>query len=640
MKLPFSFFKTLCFLIPFFAVPLGFAVESTPGAEAAITQALAAHLDQDLQWQNLLNYRRDFLFWKRSQADNPLFFLGKNPWSPREELVATLKTFFDSNWSLPSPDGTQNEKAICVFPGRFLYLKRKLPQVPWPQAACPRFENLRGILNARSVTYVFSSYYINNPSSAFGHSFLRLNRADNSRDGKRFELIDFGLGYAALPTTTNGVLYSFMGIAGFFKGRFETSPYYFKVREYSDFENRDLWEYDLNLTPDEVELLVAHAYELNAAGFDYLYFTENCAYRILAILDAVRPSLHLVDQSKYAVIPGDTVKLVANAPGLTKERHYRPSSRAIFAARLETLTAELKKRLRLFSQDEDGAKLVQNATPEEAQKLLDAAMDFIDFRYAEEVLKETGHFPLKKKILLKRSEVNLISPVLAVPTPLTQAPDQSHGSGRWSFGWQSDHGEKGLSLAHRFALHDLLDPAVGYSPDSEIEMLNLRFSWKQEGNHRFQAEDLTWVDIVSLIPWDDFNRGLSWRLKFASERSYATQCQKASCLPLILDGGVGVSAEWSSFLWSAWLKEALATSPQFRDNKWIPGAGPALLARYRWSPRATLLAEAWYRYDLGALKNEIWQGRLQTQWNFTKDWGLRLSTREDRQYRLELNISY
>ena len=59
----------LCALI---LVPFYSSAESS--AEDVIHQALALKLDQDQQWWNLLNYRRDFFWEKRSQADSPLFF--------------------------------------------------------------------------------------------------------------------------------------------------------------------------------------------------------------------------------------------------------------------------------------------------------------------------------------------------------------------------------------------------------------------------------------------------------------------------------------------------------------------------------------------------------------------------------------
>src|SRR5205085_2119317 len=91
------------------------------------------------------------------------------------------------------------------------------------------------------------------------------------------DLLDYGVDYSATADTSNPVLYAFKGIFGFFPGTFHIFPYYYKVREYNDYESRDLWEYDLSLTPQQVTMLVAHLYELGATYFDYYYIDENCS---------------------------------------------------------------------------------------------------------------------------------------------------------------------------------------------------------------------------------------------------------------------------------------------------------------------------------------------------------------------------
>ena len=72
---------------------------------------------------------------------------------------------------------------------------------------------------------------------------------------------------------------------------FHALPYFYKVREYNDYESRDLWEYDLNLSPRAVAMLVAHLWELGSTYFDYFYLSENCSYHSLAVLGVAEPSL-------------------------------------------------------------------------------------------------------------------------------------------------------------------------------------------------------------------------------------------------------------------------------------------------------------------------------------------------------------
>lgn len=626
------------FILILLLSPLSKAADST--ADAVIQRALELKLDQDQQWMNLLNYRRDYYFWKRSQADSPKFFLSeKGRWSPREELITMIRQIYNPQFTEKSPDGTLDERAQCLFPGRFLWLQRKLKNVHWPDLRCQRFDNFKNILDTHSVTYVFSSYFLNNPSSAYGHSFLRLNRGAHSQEGKRFELIDFGVGYSAIPTTSNAFLYSLAGIFGFFPGRFEANPYYYKVREYNDFENRDLWEYDLNMTQDEVELLVAHVYELDRGGFDYIYTSENCAYRILAALDAVRPSWNLIPRTKVEVIPSDTIRLVYTTPGMVSAVHYRPSSRAIFMTRLESLPRNLQKAVKQFSVDENIEALVANRSESEKQQLLDTAMDFVDFKFADDVLKEKGRHALKKQILMKRSEVSLSSPPLAVPAPVSESPGVAHESSRFHLGYLNREASSFLTFGHSFALHSLLDPVIGYPVNSQIEMVNFDLSWNTDQSRSLQVEEFNLVNIVSLSPSTDFNTTSSWRFQFALKRVYKDDCQ--NCLPLVLGGGMGYSKEFAPGLVAGlWLRGAVAYSPEFYGDRIVPGLGPAFLGRYYYSDKVSVLAEAFYRYDYRAQRPDVREASLGTQFHFTKDFGLRFSAFSDRQYRAEFEYYY
>lgn len=609
-------------------------------ADEVVAQALQLKLDQDQQWWNLLNYRRDFFWEKQSQADSPLFFFAKDgKTSPRDELTEYIRAVFNPEVLRKAPDADLKERAQCVFPGRLLYLKSKMPGVVWPSVTCQRFENFRGILDAHSATYVFSSYYMNNPASAYGHSFLRLNRGTFASGEKKYELIDFGVGFSGVPEGATPASYAIMGLLGFFQGRFEVQPYYFKVREYNNFESRDLWEYDLDLSQAEIDLLVAHIYELQQAHFDYWYFTENCSYRILAALDAVRPSFDFIANTKRAILPGDTMTMVNDVPGLVRRVSFRPSGRATFQTRFDTLTSAEKSKIAKFIENENPTELVAGVSEKEKQELLDTAMDYVDFKYAADVLHEKGQYKLKKEILIARSEVNIVSPDLVVPTPALDAPHEAHGSSRWNAGYLHRFDRDLTTFGHRFALHDLLDPIRGYPAYSEMQMMATDFSYESERSH-LQIEKIDLVEIVSLSDWNAFSHAPSWRLKFGWDRGYQTECGN-DCLPLMFQVGVGLSKEFvPGLIASAWVRAGAAYDENFVNDTFRIGAGPAVLFRYNLRERFSLLAEAWYRYDNQGLESEYRDLFAGAQYNFGKNLGLRLGAKNDEEYKAELHYYY
>ena len=149
-------------------------------------------------------------------------------------------------------------------------------------------------------------------------------RVDQKGQTEQTRILAYTINYAAEVPPDVGISYPFKGLFGGYKGFFSTIPYYIKVQEYRDIENRDIWEYKLNLTDEQIHKLLMHAWELGNAYFDYFFFKENCAYHIYLDLEVADPNLHLTDQFHFA-IPADTIRLLFRYKGLIKEIVYQPA---------------------------------------------------------------------------------------------------------------------------------------------------------------------------------------------------------------------------------------------------------------------------------------------------------------------------
>ena len=147
----------------------------------------------------------------------------------------------------------------------------------------------------------------------FGHTLLRV---DQKGQTEQTRILAYTINYAAEVPPDVGISYAFKGLFGGYKGFFSTIPYYIKVQEYRDIENRDIWEYKLNLTDEQLHKLLMHAWELGNAYFDYFFFKENCSYHLLSLLEAANPDWHLTDQFVLWTVPADTVRLMTLQPGL------------------------------------------------------------------------------------------------------------------------------------------------------------------------------------------------------------------------------------------------------------------------------------------------------------------------------------
>ncbi len=580
---------------------------------------------EDIQWLRLLQYQSDFYIITKSQAGSDKFFLDpKGSNHPDLELYATIRDLSANTRTIKSRDGKFTDVVSCIFPARKMWLEKK-SGVKFPTPPCDRYDRFKEILQAKSLTYVFSSYYLNNPSSAFGHTFLRINKGPSARDGERYDLEDYGIGYAALPVSSNPIVYSVLGISGLTPGVFDINPYYFKVREYNDFESRDLWEYDLGFNPEEVDLIVAFFWEVSDVNFNYHYFSQNCSYRILAALEVARPSLHLIDDLKLHVMPGDTVQTLYRVPGLVTKIHYRPSARMTFRNRFEQLPDDLKERIQKFAVDESPSNLIQNLSSSQKVGVLDTAMDEIDFLYPKDIAGKTGKYSLKKEVLIDRAEVGVTSLPLEMKIPWSEAPHDAHGSRRLGAGirhWQND--DTATLVSMKFALHDLLDEKWGYPPTAQITMGDFALSFRP---HQSSIEKAIFFEVISLAPLDDFMKSPSWRLKISNERGYENNCI-GLCHWTELSGGIGLTKTLVRSLdVSLWLRANSEYNVDFSNEALRIGAGPA--AMLRWNHGIfSLLGESYYRYDYKGAAKEFRQNSIGAQLTPQKSWALRASAQD------------
>jgi len=271
-----------------FLLLLLFVIPQVPyAADWAYLQYLLGQADiqklaQQREWHILLHYqpsRGGYV----SEVDDPKFFNAFNgKTNPQAELEATLKALFAAPTTQQHPQ--------CAFIARYYWLKQQLnfDPVRLPPQSCPDFEQWFAQLQPAGLSLIFPAAYLNNPSSMFGHTLLRIDQANQNEQTR---LLAYALNYAAATEEENGLVFAFKGTMGGYPGVFSILPYYKKVKEYSDLEHRDVWEYQLNFSQAEVYRLLRHVWELDDIYFEYYFFDENCAYHLLSLLEVARPTL-------------------------------------------------------------------------------------------------------------------------------------------------------------------------------------------------------------------------------------------------------------------------------------------------------------------------------------------------------------
>ena len=577
-----------------------------PPALADLTaRARALRLEADPGWIRLGHWHRRLSGGWKSEVDGRGFFLapaGRR--DPAAELEATLAGFLDDR-----PRDDELDDAQCRFPARLAFLASRLDLSGLPRRGCPRLEDFLSRLRPQGVTVVFSSYYLNNPSSAFGHTLLRLDKAPEALSG-RHELLDYGVDYAATTDTRNALVYAVKGLFGGFQGQFKAYAYYYKVRQYADAESRDLWEYDLDLAPAEVALLTAHLWELGGTTLRYWYLDRNCSYEVLAALEGAAPRLHLLEHLGPAVVlPSDTVRALFRNPGLVRAVHYRPSIQTQFETRARRLSRVDAAPVERLSRD-PAAPLAAGLSDERRAAVLDAALDLVDVRHARGLLLGTDPegARIRQELLLRRAAIPVASPPLEVPVPEAARPDRGHGSLRLGAGAAAGEGGGALLLDLRLALHDLADPTRGYPSGMQIEFLPVRLRIPTRAP-RVELEDGSLVKIISLAPVNRFELRPSWRARIGVTTVRDRGCGGCNAFIAQLGGGLASGHLLGGLDLLATADAEVLAAPGLSGmggSGWRPGVGPSLLARIQLGDRLTALAEAGWRVLPGARPGTTW----------------------------------
>jgi phage tail protein X len=605
----------LAFALFIAASPLSAAGPEQELRRLALRQRAAqANAWEDPYWQKLLYYEKSLLGRVRSASLNPKFFLAK--WgsiNPRLELEAAIDGLYH--------DGADNDSPECLFPERYRWLKEKLaiPAGEFPPRACSSFENWKAGLDVESVSLLFAAGYLNNPSTLYGHTFLRLHK----RGAGGADLLDYTLNYAAISDEQSGLFFALKGLVGAYPGQFATIPYYLKIQEYHNIENRDLWEFPLNLKPEEIDRLLRHCWELGKSSFPYLFFTRNCSWQLLPLLDIVKPELDVSRRFSFWVIPSDTAKAVLQAsppaaPG------WRPSLWKTVDWKRSQLNPEERQAVLGLAKRNQAAELkkLESMHYERRAAVLEAAVDYLSWRFYARRIGKTELDYRTDPLLAARAPLGQVKTFTGAPSRPSSIVE-AHESLRLGAGLVSLKNGPAYELQARFAMQDLLDDPTGYLPDAALEMGSLRLRYEPRYN-RYYLREAKLARVLSLNPWDAWVQRQSWEINAGLEQAPETGRQSGRAAVWAMNAGSGLAVEWDGpvrQLWYAMLQADSAFGPALREN-WRLGGGVkagVLLEKDKFRG----LAEARYlSYALGDTR-PLWAGSLAASYKLAKDTSLR-----------------
>lgn len=545
------------------------ALATTPGDWFDKAQSL--HLAQDPYWRTLLRYEpgKSISGYVSRVKDQPRFFASKSgETSPEAELNATLGTWLaETN---PAP----NTSISCRFPARIAWLRERLgmSESDHTNASCPELEEWLKAINPQQATLIFASDYLNNPSSMFGHTLLRI---DTPEQNEQTRLLAYTINYAAQTKESNGLLFAVNGLTGGYPGAFSVMPYYDKVKEYNDFENRDLWEYQLTLNPEEIRQLLRDLWELRGITFPYYFFSDNCSYELLGLFEAARPGLSLQKQFPVYAIPTDTVRVLLNQQGILKAVVYRPASATHLEHEVDRNTGKVNNAAKALIPHPQPAPA--GLTPAEQAKAYETAYDYLYYRFLDHAATPEAPQQLRS-LLVARSQVDAPDQRTPPPQPATD-PSQGHKTRRFSINGGVDGARAFTDLTFRPAYHDLLDAPGGYRQGARIDFLDAGLRYEPDAQ-KLYIDHFTVLAIDSLAARDAFLKPTSWSLAMGQKREpldatghFSSQDRRSVAY---FDGSAGISLSPADGALCYLQLKGDIEAGQALQNGWRTGIGPRL----------------------------------------------------------------
>ncbi len=468
------------------------------------------------QWLKLLHYQKSGSGYVSVVEKGNFFLSEKGLTSPEEEYAASITVF-----------NQKDDLKKCTYPARFIYLQR-IGKVTGSLDECEEYQKFLSDVQPKAVTMLFTDAYMNNPSSMFGHTLFRI---DTKRKGT--QLLAHGANFGADTGDETGAMYALKGLWGGYYGNFGVHPYYDVINLYNNIENRDIWEYQLNLSDDELEMFVAHLWEMQDAKIRYYFASKNCSYVLLLMLEAIRPELDIASQFKYYTVPLTTIKVVNRIPGFVKNVNYRPSRQSKLKYRAKQMNSQQKKVFKNIIK-KDIVDL-SSLDDEEKADVLETAYQYVQYQYVEKKLELKDYRKKSFKLLQERSKIANQHQYF---DELKEGADPvgAHEAKQIGVLFGARRGKAFQEIDFKPVYSSLTEDSYGLLKGAEINMLSARLRHYDQKN-KYVLQNLDIMQIKSLFGCDMMFSPMSFEINMAIKRIFDSKTEEDHTAAVLSFGG-------------------------------------------------------------------------------------------------------
>ncbi|MEK6219007.1 DUF4105 domain-containing protein [Psychrobacter sp.] len=472
-----------------------------PSKNTATTSAKLKALSKHSQWQHLLFYKNG-----KAEVISPDFYLtnpkprSKRNFDPYAELMATIEQM-------------NNEGVVCKYPARYLWLNHHLPELNVDLKNCSKLPDAN-----QEISLILVSSYLKNPASSFGHVLVKTNTSiDNInntnsdvRELSSEDLLNNSYNFGArIPENENGAMYALKGLFGFYDAGFSETEFFKQDAVYSKNEQRDMWEYVLNLDAFETQLLNYHLYEAKSARFDYYFIKQNCGYRsgeILELISDIKTTERVGPWYAPDYVFDQLLEHDNGADSLVSSVRYLPSEQTQLREKFVQLSKPIQAVINSVIRTESTAPLATLNADDRA-----VALDFLILHRTYKITQDNTlkQRAFKSELLSQRFALPASNGLAQLTVPNKPSPALSNKTTQTTVVLSDERAEVGLSLF----VKDPLNAHTDIDKHFEAVKVSLGYNFDE---YQWTLTDFVFLDMQQIEDLRQPLSGepkLSWQLK-------------------------------------------------------------------------------------------------------------------------------
>ena len=460
------------------------------------------------EWKSLLHFNNGLNITDKA-------FILSNDFSLKNELDTTISAFY-----LPAKSYTSiNNHPQCRFPGRLLFISHELnvSNNEFPIINCPDFNTYKLKAPADKIFLTYASENVKNPSSMMGHTFLKYSGKNHLNKD-----VEHAITFYTILDSVNLFSLAYENIFSGMEGMFVLQPYKKIVEQYTDKENRNVWEYELKLPEYRKKLIYYHIWELKGIDMKYFFTSYNCSTVIYYTLSLTNPKIY--DDKKLWITPLDTVKFL-HKYNLVDNSELYPSS--------EWLTKMLEENLD-GSQITNIKKIIKYKQYNQISDL-----DFYSLKllvaYSELEYKKSHIDTDQYNRMSNKLNEELSSNKNVIDISKYKSPNKIPNERQLEIGYSNINKNEYMKLSFLGASHLLNDYNREYFGESELKIGYLSISVNKNS---LELDELTLYGMKSYIPFDTLTNDLSYQFELSVKKEYTQSMDFLDTAKI--DGGVGI----------------------------------------------------------------------------------------------------